>query len=188
MLKLYRLLLLVVALLSLTACGTVAPKYQPAMDNVQALKTGSRSPVKLGVFAPGGTDKQKVDALTIRGGSFSSPYNGSYAEYLREALRQELYMAGLLDENGPIEVSGVLLQNEIDASGFNTAHAAMEAQLVVRKNGTVRYDKTKSVRHEWESAFAGAVAIPKAHQNYGIVVQKLLNSFYSDAEFKQALK
>lgn len=179
-------LVVCLAVVFLGGCATVAPPYQPSMENVQSLKAAG--PVKVGTFVAGGADKAKIDALTIRGGAFNSPYKGSYAEYLREGLRLELSMAGVLDDRSGTEISGVLLKNEIDASGTSVAHAAMQAQMVVRKNGQVRYDKTKSVRHDWESAFAAMTAVPKAHQNYQITVQKLLGSFYSDNDFQRALK
>lgn len=172
----------------LSGCTTVAPNFQPSMENVGALRNQRPAQVKVGAFAAGGADKEKVNQLTIRGGSFVSPYGESYVEYLREALRQELSMAGLLNENAVVEVSGVLMRNEFDASGISLAYAVIEAQLTVKNNGVVRFNKTKSIRHEWESAFAGMVAIPKAHQNYSIAVQKLLASFYADKDFQKALK
>lgn len=177
---------LVVVFVFLAGCTTVAPNYQPSMENVGALRNQRPAQVKLGDFVA--ADKDKVNNLTIRGGSFVSPYGESYVQYLREALRQELMMAGLLSDGGSVEVSGNLLKNEFDASGVNLGYAVMEAQLTVKKDGAVRYAKTKSVRHEWESAFAAMIAVPRAHQNYAITVQKLLSSFYADTEFQQALK
>lgn len=176
------------ALVFLSACTTTAPSYQPSMENIGALKNQRPGQIKVGAFAAEGNDKDKVNALTIRGGAFLSPYGGSYVEYLREALREELKLAGLLNDNADVEVSGALLRNEFDASGLSIAFAVMEARLTVKKNGVVRYSRQKSVRHDWESAFAAMVAVPKAHQNYSITVQKLLASFYADADFQKALK
>ncbi len=184
----YSSCLMMAAILILSGCASVAPNYQPSMANVGTLKNQRPAQVKVGAFTAGGREKDKVNNLTIRGGSFVSPYSESYVEYLREALRQELSMAGLLGDNTDVELSGVLFKNEFDASGFSLGYGVMEAQLTVKKNGAVRYNKTKSVRHEWESSFAGMVAIPKAKENYSIVVQKLLASFYGDPEFQKALK
>jgi hypothetical protein len=158
------------------------------MTNVGTLKDQRPAKVKVGAFTADGPEKNMVNSLTIRGGGFTSPYNESYVDYLREALRQELSMAGLLADNADVELSGVLLKNEFDASGFTLGYGVMEARITVKKAGAVRYDKKKSVRHEWESSFAGMVAIPKAKLNYEVVVQKLLASFYSDPEFQSALK
>ena len=180
------LYLMVLAIL-LSGCSTAAPKYQPSMENVGTLQNSKFSQVKVGTFVAGGKDKSKVNELSIRGGSFVSPFNGSYPEYLRDALRQEFSMVGILNDSSDLEISGVLLKNEIDVA-VGTGSAALEAQITIRKQGAVRYDKVKSVRHEWESAFAAMIAVPKAHQNYPITFQKLLADFYNDAEFRQALK
>ncbi len=186
MLKRYGIWTVVVVLLS--GCATTAPPYQPSMENVGTLQNHRPAQVKVGGFTAGKKEGEKVNQLTIRGGAFASPYGGSYVEYLREALREELRLAGLLNDKSEIEVSGALLRNEFDASGVTLGHATMEAELTVKKNGAVRYRKTKSMRHEWESAFAGMVAIPRAHQNYSITIQKLLASFYTDADFQKAIK
>lgn len=177
-----------VVLVVLFGCTTVAPPYQPSMQNVGTLQRQRPAQVKVGDFVAAGEQKEKINQLTIRGGTFLSPYKESYVEYLREALRQELSLAGMLNDNAAVEVSGAFLRNEFDASGVSLAFAVMEARLTVKNNGIVRYSKTKSVRHEWESAFAAFTAVPKAHQNYAVSVQKLLRSFYDDVDFQKALK
>lgn len=179
---------LITVALILSGCASVAPNYQPSIANVGTLKDQRPAKVKVGAFTADGPEKDKVNILTIRGGSFVSPYKESYVEYLREALRQELSMAGLLDDNANVELSGVLFKNEFDASGTSLAYAVIEARITVKKNGAIRYDERKSVRHEWESAFAGMTAIPRAQQNYTVIVQKLLASFYNDPKFQKALK
>ena len=40
----------------------------------------------------------------------------------------------------------------------------------------------------WDSSFMGAVAIPKAQQQYPLIVQKLLTMIWTDADFQAALK
>lgn len=64
----------------------------------------------------------------------------------------------------------------------------MEARFVVSKAGTVRYDQVKTIRYEWESSFAGAVAIPRAQQEYPNLVQRLLAILYTDQAFLDALQ
>lgn len=180
-----RFLGLCCALAFLSGCATTVPKFQPSMNNVSSLQNEHLGQVRVGEFTAADA---KVNQLTIRGGALNSPYGGSYAAYFRQALRQELSLAGLLRDDAKVEVSGVLLRNELDASGFSKAHADIEARLKVSQGGGVRYDKSKSIHHEWESSFAAAIAVPKAHQNYSIAVQKLLRSFYDDADFQKALQ
>jgi hypothetical protein len=169
----------------LSACSSVAPKYNTNFDNVEKLRGSKLESVAVGTVTK--SDKgNDVDRLTIRGGAYKSP-NGSYAAYLQEAMRQELADARLLDPTSQLELSGVLLRNELDGSGVSIGFAEIEARFVVKRAGAVRFDKVKAARHEWESSFVGAVAIPAAQQNYPIVVQKLLTTLYSDPDFRKAL-
>jgi len=180
--------LAIVGMLSLGGCASVAPNYPPSMENVGTLKSSGAPAVSVGAFEAGGADKDKVNNLTIRAGQFNSPVKNSFVEYIREALRLELEFAGLLKDNAETTITGIVTKNEIDASGASVGTADVEMRLTVRKNQAVRYDKTKSAHHEWESSFAGAVAIPKARLSYPVVIQKLLANFFNDEDFKQALK
>ncbi len=170
-----------------SGCATNAPKYNSNFDNVGKLRAANLAPVKIGAITKDAGAKPDVDKLTIRGGTYKSP-NGSFTSYLQEALRQEFDDARLLDPQSKIEINGVLIQNVLDASGFSSAYAEIEARLKVNRGGTVAYDATKKARIEWESSFVGAIAIPKANQNYPNVIQKLLGEFYSDPAFLAALK
>lgn len=176
----------VAALALLSACSTPAPRYQPSIDNVEALKR-SASPVTVGVFAvkPG---MANANAVSLRAASMVSPVGADYAAYLADAIRQELELAGKLSPNSTIEVSGVLTRNEINAGGMSTNDGVLEALFTVKKGGVVRYNKSKRADAKWESSFVGAVAIPKAQQQYPLLVQSLLNQLVGDAEFQAAVK
>lgn len=181
-----RLTGVVVLVATLNACSMVAPKYNTNFDNVGKLRGAALQPVTVGAFAKEAKGDD-VDRLTIRGSSLNSP-NGSYTAYLREAIRQELDDARLLDPKSQIELSGVLVRNELDGSGISLGFAEIEARFIVKRDGKVRFDKVISARHEWESSFLGAIAIPRTQQNYPIVVQKLLTSLFEDPLFLAALK
>lgn len=171
----------------LSACSTVAPKYNSNFDNVAALRSQPLRPIKVGDVTKEQDAKTNVDKLTIRAGDYASPY-GSFTAYLQNALKQELDDARLLDANSDLQISGVLLKNQLDASGASKAYAAVEARFIVRQSSVVKYDAIKSARYEWDSSFAGNVAIPKANQNYPVVIQKLLTALFEDAAFIAAIK
>jgi hypothetical protein len=172
---------------STTGCSMVAPRYTASVENVQKLKDGDLQPAKVGAFEsiPG---KGNPKAISIRGASLNSPYDGSYGKYLAEALTQDLTLAGKLAADARIEISGVLQKNDINAAGFSTATGDIEARFVVKREGAVRYDQIKTVHDEWDSSFMGNVAIPRAQQRYPVVMQKLLGSLYADPAFLDALK
>ncbi len=171
----------------MTGCAMKAPAYQPSIDNVGLVKKGGTTPVAVGAFtvqtgAPGAA------SLSVRASSMTSPVGAHYGDYLAEALKQELDMARRLDPKANIEISGVLLKNVLSAGGFVRNDGEIEARFVVRRDGQIRFDKTKRAASEWESSFVGAVAIPKAQQQYPVIVQQLLAALYADADFQSAIR
>ncbi len=182
----HRSLLACVLLAASSGCASVAPKYTPLPENVNSLRDAGLSPAKLGEFtAP---PKSNVNSLSIRGGKYASPYGDSYVAYLQEALRQELEDARLLDPTSAIEVAGVMTRNELNVPPFGAADAQIEARFTVKRTGEVCYDRSLSAKYEWDSSFIGAVAIPRAQQNYPTVVQRLLSALYADPDFVAAMK
>ncbi|MFZ6746255.1 hypothetical protein ACO0LC_23750 [Undibacterium sp. JH2W] len=177
---------LTVALLS-TGCSMMAPQYSASIENVQTLKNSGETKVSVGQFAstPGPGNAYPI---SIRGSSMSSPYNNSYGAYVANAIQQELALANRHTQAGNLEVSGVLLKNDIDAAGFSVGYVTVEARFIVKHNGATTYDQVKSVKQEFPSSFAGAVAIPKAVQEYNFAVQKLLGLVYEDKAFADAIK
>ena len=142
----------------------------------------------MGEFQADPQNRDKVNDITIRGNPYASPYNNSFVSYLKESLRQELEDAHLLNPSAAVEISGVLIRNEINAAGFSTASATIEARFIVKHSGTVRFDKIKTVTDQWDSSLVCAIAIPRAQQKYPSVVQKLLAALYADSDFAAAIK
>ena len=169
-------------------CAHNAPRYPTNYAASMQLKEAGLSQVSVGTIAKNsGKGVSDVDKLTIRGGTFRSPY-GSYTEYLRAALRDELDRAELLKENADLKIEGVLVRNVLNAAGVSVGFAEVEAKLVVKRGGVTTYEDTKSARHEWPSNFVGAIAIPKAASSYPMAIRKLLMLFYEDPKFIAALK
>jgi len=178
--------LLIVAALA-SGCSINAPRYSANYAGVTDLKTANLVPVKIAEVAKASGPRKKTESLTIRGSTYHSPY-GSFEAYLNSALREDLSQAGLVVEQSDTVVSSTLVRNVLDGSGFSTGYAEIEARFEVRRGGSVLYDRTKTVRHEWPSSFIGGIAIPRAAQNYPLAVNKLLGTLYADPQFIAALK
>ena len=129
-----------------------------------------------------------ADAMSLRGNSMISPVGKNYGDYLAAALQQELELAKLQNPQSRLEISGTLVKNNIDAGGLSTNAGQIEARFVVKRANQITYDKLKKAELQWESSFAGAVAIPLAANNYPLMVQKLLGSLFSDPDFINATK
>lgn len=171
----------------LAGCAGPAPNYAPSIDNVEVLKKSGAAPVKAGAISVT-AGMSGANALALRANTMVSPVGTHYGDYLAAALRQELELAKLYNPQSGVEISGTLLKNNIDAGGLSTNAGQMEARFVVKAGGQVRFDKVKRIEHKWESAFAGAVAIPLAASNYPIMVQKLIGAFLNDPDFLKALR
>jgi hypothetical protein len=184
--KLKRLLLLASAVL-LHGCAITAASYAPSVDNLEAIKKALPKPANVGSFVtlpgmPQGT------ALSVRGNPMSSPVPPDYAAYLADALRRELTLAGRFDAKSTVEISGTLLKNDIAAGGFSTNSGEIEARFVVKLDGVERFQAVKRAQASWESSFVGAIAVPKAQQEYALLVQKLISLLLADAQFVAALR
>ncbi|MBN8474771.1 MAG: hypothetical protein J0M27_08290 [Sulfuritalea sp.] len=171
----------------MSGCSMMAPNYSPSIESVQLLKDSGIAGAKVGRFdaKPEGSN---VTGISLRGSTLQSPYGNSYSLYLAEAIKQELILAGKLNPDAGIEITGTLLKNDIDVSGISLASGDISARFMVRKDQAVLYDRIKSARSEWESSFAGAIAIPRGQQEYPRLVQRLLAALYADTDFLKALK
>jgi hypothetical protein len=167
-----------------SGCSIVAPQYSASIENVQVLKDSGSQGAKAGAFSQ---DSRVGNSISLRASSMTSPYN-NYGNYLAEAIKQELQIAGKLSLGTNIEVSGMLLKNSIDISGLGTGYGDMEARFVVKKGESVRYDQVKKAHTEFDSSFAGGIAIPRGRDEYPRLVQRLLGILYADQSFIEALK
>lgn len=168
-------------------CAGPAPNYAPSIDNVESLKKSSSEAAKLGTISVN-ADMPGGKAVSVRGNTMVSPVGAHFGDYVAAALRQELELAKLFNAQSNLEISGVLLRNNIDAGGISTNAGQIEVRFMVKRAGEVRFDKAKRIEQKWESSFAGAVAIPLAMNNYPVMVQKLIGELVNDADFIKALR
>jgi hypothetical protein len=180
-----RSLVIATACLGLGACATIkAPPYQSSIENVQALQ-GSSGKASVGAVKVDEAKATELNSISLRTNTMQSPY-GDYAGYLKEALRADLVAAGKYDQNSPRAINAVLTRNSLEA-GADKGLAEVAARFTVTEGGKVLYDKEQVGKRDWESSFIGAVAIPRAVQNYGAAVQNLLARLFADPDFKKAL-
>jgi curli biogenesis system outer membrane secretion channel CsgG len=171
--------------LSLLAGGCVhapAPAYQPGIANTLALRGNAETKMAVGEFAaaPGAENTR----LGMRGNSMSGAgVDGRFSTYLQQALTVELQNAGRFDPASRVRVSGLLVNNQLDASGASRGSCLIEARFTVEKDGKPGFSKAYRASHQWESSFMGAIAIPAAMENYVATVQLLLGQLLADPEF-----
>lgn len=114
--------------------------------------------------------------------------NQSFGQYLQAALLQELKGAKLWSGVSPLVVSGKLVENDIDISGFSKGDGTIAVEFTITNNDKVVFNKLVSAKHEWESSFIGAIAIPNGQANYPILIQTLFKTLFTDKAFLDAAK
>lgn len=174
-------------LLVFSGCTSVAPSYVGSRQNIEAINAIGDFNISVGKFV----DSEAVDnkkQLSIRANTTISPYGQTYSSYLENAIRQDLLISGHYSQDSKIRISGILLKNDIDASGFSVGTGICEVEFNLSNNSTELYRKRFVQEHQWESSFAGAVAIPKAINEYPVMIEKLINKLLSDNDFIKAIK
>jgi hypothetical protein len=175
-----KLAITLIGLIIASGCTLTAVQYQTDFNVVNSLKDNEIQNLSVGDFES--VDKS-VENLSIRGSSMVTSFDGSYAGYLKNALIEQLQQSFLFHEEANIVISGTLLANDIDASGFSIGTADIVAKFIVTKENHEIYNKDHSIQHQWDSSFVGSIAIPNAQNNYPIAVQKLIAVFLTDPEF-----
>jgi hypothetical protein len=185
--KIIIFVLLFPLLLVVTGCSTVAPGYNGSRQNIEAINSIGDFKIAVDRF----TDFENPDnkkQLSMRGNTATSPYGTTFASYIESAVRQDLSISGKFLDSSKNRISGVLLKNDVDASGFSTGTGICEVEFSLVNNSSVLFKKRIIQNHQWESSFAGAVAIPKATNEYPVMVEKLLNKLFTDNDFIAAVK
>jgi hypothetical protein len=143
--------------------GQSVPQYAVSVPQVEAIRASSAA-IALGTF----TGEQK--SVSCRATDIVTPTGGNFADYIHDALRDELTLAGIAPANA-VPLSGIL-QN-IDAScGMSDGLWTIAVQIVAGNSAPV----TITVSHKFEGAFIGLTVYNNALAAFVPAVQDLLDA------------
>lgn len=182
-----KLIIAMATALLISGCASfTAPTYSPHYETIDRLKKIAIDKMSVGEVQPRDPNAS-VNQITLRGAMLTSP-SGTFASYFENAIRSDLMEMGLYNPTSTTQINATILKNDIDISGFGTGYGVMEVKLTINKNGALAFEKVYSANTQFESSFAGAVAIPKGQSEYPNLVRALLQNVYSDAAFIEAVK
>jgi hypothetical protein len=183
----FPMILLVVLSALASGCATTLAPHQPSVDTVTQLRSSGMAKLAVGDFklAPG--TKPDVDRSVTSRASTASPAEGTFSAYLKAALVSDLKASGLYDTSAPLAVQGQLVDAQLD-TGMSTGRALVSAHFQVVQSGQTVFDKTLKDDHTWDSSFVGAVAIPRALNEYQAGYANLLGQLYKDPDFLRACR
>lgn len=169
----------------LGACTHAAPVYTASVASVDVTsKLQGAIAVGKFTFAPG--QEAQLNSVGARADTFTSPVNNSFADYIGDAATKDLKAAGKFDPASPRVLTGVLEKNYLSAAGM----AVNDSDLIVRfrlaEGGQVLYEQPVEAKREWESSLLGAIAIPRALDNYIVTIQELMRKLFADPQFVAA--
>ena len=161
---------------------------QPTFSGLQAVRAAGIPPLAVGGFAAGPQLPRGRDtAIVIRAVALRPPAGGTFSAYLGETLSAALASAGRLDPAAAVTVSGLLIENSVDA-GFGSGGGALAATFIVSRDGREVWRKPLRVERAWSSSVLGAVAYLEADQNYGALYQMLVERLLADPDFQRAVR
>lgn len=160
--------------------------YSPDYVAVDSLKGGKLNKLSVADVQPS-SPAAPVNSITLRGGSLIVQ-NGTFSTYIQNAFISDLKEAGLFDENASIRIELNVTKNDIDISSITTGSGLIEVEMRIRDRNQVLLEKTYTVTTTFESAYMGAVAIPRGQNEYPNLVRALFRKIYSDSEFIKAIK
>lgn len=172
----------------LTGCASVKMEVAGATPaTVEKLRASNMAPAMVGTFelAPGKEHFVDTQLGGLRGASLV-PSKGTWSQHLKDTLITELTAARLYDTASRYVIEGQLIDSQVDAPA-GTGTARLVARFMVKKEGSMVYDKEITADASWESSFMGAVAVPTAMNQYGALYKKLITKLVDDPAFRLVL-
>jgi hypothetical protein len=182
----FRLAVSGLAVAVLAGCAVVAPPYSADYSVLDKLKSTSIDKAAVAPVQPR-DPAAPVNHINLRASPLRAA-QGTFAQYLEDALTQDLKEVSAYDPKAGTLISATILKNNIDVSGFSKGEGAMAVKFLITRAGATRLDKTYTANTEFDSSFVGAIAIPNGQNEYGHLVKVLLAQVYADPEFVNALK
>lgn len=174
------------SLLVLTGCASVQVDATSASPQLlERLRSSNLQPMQAGKFAlaPGKPAEMDRTLSGLRGSSLT-PAKGSFSQLLKDTFIVEMTAAGLYDVNSPVVVEADLTDSRVDAA-IGTGTGRLAARFMVKRAGSLVYDKELAIDAKWESSFVGAIAIPEAMNQYQAMYRALVVKLIDDPDFRR---
>lgn len=166
------------AALTLGGCVTQpVPHYQASVANQMTL---ARLPLDARFRVTTGADPAATQTQ-VRSMRYAAPGNGSWSDYLNEALRTELTTAGHYDANASATLEATLTELRVV-----DGQAELGGRFVIRRGQTIVYDKALRANTQWDTHFIGVLAASDGLNQASAIFQGLLRQLFDDPDFVAA--
>ncbi len=114
--------------------------------------------------------------------SITPPNGESFAAYIKGAFKNEFVVSDIYDEGAGIELSGRLINAEVDSVGTGTWSLEMEFSVSGKSPFTIK------VSYPYRSAYIAYQACRNAMNALPAAVQELIHKVVQNPSFQKALK
>ena len=167
------------AIVLCAGCSSYAvPRYGVSVANVTALKQAGGQKVAVGKFTA--TDSRyEIGCRAV--GPIKTPDQRPFEAYIRKALIDELQLAELYAESGPITLTGTL-----DKVDFSSTGGKWSLGLTVTSSNGRSLSVTND--YDYETSFIAEKACALTAQAFGPAVQVLIGTLVHNPEFAALLR
>jgi hypothetical protein len=164
----------------MSGCSTYAAhRYSISADDVVCLRTLEGKTINVGKFTSTEPELKQISCRAV--GPIKTPDGETFAEYIREALLDELRMANVYSADAPVTLTGNL--DEID---FSSTSGTWDLTLTVNSSNGKSITVTEN--YSFTSSWVGETACNQTAQALMPAVQNLIGKFVQHERFKELVE
>ena len=167
-------LITVAAAIAVTGCSTYATApYSSDAETVVYLRDANIDPVGLGPFGGAG-DKTSINCRAV--GPIEAPEGEGFAQFVRDAVADELRLAGKYDSDSDVVINGEL--QEID---FSSVSGRWDIHLLLLSTNGEQMEVSET--YDYSTSYFGETACNQTAQALMPAVQNLVSKAVRSPEF-----
>ncbi|MFA5109975.1 MAG: hypothetical protein WC443_01075 [Desulfobaccales bacterium] len=168
------ILLLVIVVLAAGCSSFAASKYSIGVDNYSALRRLAGTSLNVGPFTATKPGQSEISCRAA--GPIKTPDGEPFAEFVRQALVDELEFAHLFSATGPVTLTG-----NLDRIDFSSTSGVWHLGLTVTSSNS--RSLTVTADYAYATSFSGQQACRQTAQALMPAVQHLIGKLVGAPEF-----
>lgn len=175
-----RIITLLTLSVASVACSHVSPRYNTSATNVEEIRQvtkGSDTKIAAGTFTA--TEAGKSSIVCRAAGNVVPPDSKTYDQFIKDALFDEMKVAGIYDESSSLKFKGNL--DSIDFSS-NIGAGKWIMKMTFSSDGVEPF--TVENTYEFSTNFIADIACEQVAQALPAATQDFIKKFVESAGFK----
>jgi len=164
-----------------TGCGIKTSEYNVSADNVVKLRELKNVKVAVGDFIS--QNKGESQILCRLAETITTPSGEPFSKYIENALKSELKMAGIYDNDSDIKITGELVK-VYGSSMLGNAYWEIQLKL----NSSTNKELKVTTKRKYPSAFSAFTACNNMATSFSSTVKELVGEIINHKDFISLVK